>query len=94
MQTVTTREILTSRRAYLTGPMMTPEQRGELGQAAALLTVPVADRQSDWLWDAEALLVLPGADACSHARCDITLAECSAILVHHLAMPAMLARSA
>lgn len=94
MQTVTTREILATRRAYLTGPRTGPAQWRELVRAAALLTVPVTDSQSEWLWDVEALLVLPGADDCSHARCDVTLAECSAITVHYLAASAEMRRSA
>ncbi|MFJ9694900.1 hypothetical protein [Kitasatospora sp. NPDC101183] len=86
MQTVTTREILAIRRAYLTGPMATLAQRRDLARCAAQMHVPVADRECEWVWDADTLIVLPGSDECPEARCDVVLAECSAVHVHYVSV--------
>ncbi|MFD8595421.1 hypothetical protein ACFV1L_10505 [Kitasatospora sp. NPDC059646] len=67
--------------------METLQQRRELDRAARELTVEVADRQAQWLWDADGLLVLAGWEASTAARCDVACAEDAHLLVHFLRDP-------
>ncbi|WP_282203934.1 hypothetical protein [Kitasatospora fiedleri] len=64
--------------------METLQQRRYLEWAARELGVPVADRDTAWLWDAEGVIVVAGWEESTDARCDVACAGDAHLTVHHL----------
>ncbi len=98
MHQLATRKIIASKAMCLTGPMETEADRQYLAWVAARLGIPVADREAAWLWRADGLIVIAGWEDDCDARCDVQVAEASALLVHrltdHRAAPPNVARIA